>query len=347
MKLRRIQFPGKTLIVSSGDARYQIFALYFISLWQNRFNAKPDLHLAGAAERLPAATDLAYSIKLPGSFLKTWYFFLGRRYKTIVFLNPDLKADRNLRWAARLAGVSNRAGFAPLRSWTLLNHTLPYNAENHHFVHQLKIFFEHLCGEKVSDWQMPRFDQTNLAENPRRTDGLIAIDIADAATAHLAPQLQKLMNIVTRTQTCTLVIRSSDENAAEAEQHVQQFAKNLSTFMTERAIENTQLVLNPPSRDLAQLAATADWVTGTDAELLNLAAFLSVPSLSVFGPLNERVWQPFSTRARALTGDFACRPCTAFPGQVHCTNPVEWQCMRDLTGELWAATLTAQLRRGK
>jgi ADP-heptose:LPS heptosyltransferase len=181
----------------------------------------------------------------------------------------------------------------------------------------------------------------------RRTDGMIAIDIADAATEHLAPQLQKLINLITRSETCTLVVRSSDSSAENAENRVQHFAKNLSTFMTERAIENTQLVLNPPRGDLAALAAATAWVTGTDAEMLNLAAFLSVPSLSVFGPLNERVWQPFSTRARALTGDFACRPCTAFPGRVLCSNPNVWQCMHDLTGELWAATLTAQLRRAR
>jgi ADP-heptose:LPS heptosyltransferase len=347
MRLRRIQYPGKTLVVSSGDPRYQIFAAYFLSLWHRRFNAKPDLCAAGKTNALPLCEDISYKIQLPGNFIKLWFFLLAHKYKTVVFLNPDPKADRSLRWACRLAGIKNRAGFAPLRSWTPLNHSLPYNAENHHFVHQLKIFFEHLSGEKVADWQMPRPPESADSPAGGSPQGLIAIDLADAATEHLTSQLQKLLNLITRSEYCTLVIRSSRGTTGAALTEIRNYAKGLSAYMTERAIENTQLVLDPPVEKLLPLAAAALWVTGTDAELLNLAAFSSVPSLSLFGPLNERVWQPFSTRARALTGEFSCRPCTPFPGEVVCKNPNAWQCMRDLSGELWAATLSAQMRRAK
>ncbi|AFM13346.1 glycosyltransferase family 9 protein [Turneriella parva] len=347
MKLRRIQYPGKTLIVSTGDPRYQLFATYFLSLWHRRFNAKPDFFAVGKEKALPLCEDFSYPSDLPEKFLKQWFFLLAHKYKTVVFLNPDPKADRSLRWACRLAGVTNRAGFAPLRSWTPLNHSLPYNAENHHFVHQLKIFFEHLSGEKVADWQMPRPPEIGDSEASGNVQGLIAMDLADAATEHLTPQLQKLLNLITRSESCTLVIRSSRGEGDTQAAGIKSYAKKLSAYMTERAIENTQLVLNPPVEKLLPLAAGALWVTGTDAELLNLAAFSSVPSLSLFGPLNERVWQPFSTRARALTGEFACRPCTPFPGEVICKNPNAWQCMRDLSGELWAASLSAQLRRAK
>ncbi len=346
MRLRRIQFPGKTLVVASGDARYQIFSLYFLSLWQQRFKSNPDFFHNGETDSVPHFSEVAYSTPVPAKFLQQWFFIMARKYKTVVFLNPDAKADRSLRWACRLAGVKNRAGFAPLRSWALLNHSLPYNAENHHFVHQLKIFFEHLSGEKVADWQMPRLSEDNVSVAERR-HGLIAIDLSDAATGHLTEQLQKLLNLLTRTENCTLVVRRSGVKNDNATSDAREFAKQLSAYMTERAIENTQLVLNPPLEKYLPLVAGAAWVTGTDAQLLNLAAFAGVPSLSVFGPLNERVWQPFSTRARALTGEFACRPCTPIPGEVVCKNPVAWQCMRELSGELWAATLSAQLRRAR
>ena len=347
MRLRRIQYPGKTLVVSSGDARYQIFSLYFLSLWQQRFISKPDFCFAGETERLPLISEVAYITRVPVNFLQQWYFILARKYKTVVFLNPAPGADRSLRWACRLAGVKNRAGFAPLRSWAPLNHSLPYNAENHHFVHQLKIFFEHLSGEKVADWQMPRLPDDEGKAELKHSHGLIAIDLTDAATGYLTEQLQNLMNLLTRGEPCTLVVRSSGVGMVGAVTDARDFAKQLSAYMTERAIENTQLVLNPPDEKLLPLVAGSAWVTGTDAELLNLAAFAGVPSLSVFGPLNERVWQPFSTRARALTGEFACRPCTPIPGQVNCKNPIAWQCMRELSGELWAATLSAQLRRAR
>ncbi len=340
MRLKRIQFPGKTLIVSSGDARYQLFALYFIDLWRQKFVTKPDVCITGEARNIPLIDECAYLVNLPETFLQKWYFLMGRRYQTVVFLNPEARQDLSLKWAARLAGVKQRAGFAPLRSLQPLNFSLPFNAENHHFVHQLKIFFEHLSGEKVMNWQLPRVETGKDREQV--TAGVIAIDVADAAVPHLMPQLQKLINLVTQHSSCTLLIRCS---GSAADQRVQQMAREISTLMTERAIGHTHLVLNPPAEQLPSLLAGAPWVTGVDAVALNLAGFLGIASLSVFGPLNERVWQPFSTRARVLTGDFACRPCTRYPGKITCTNSDEWQCMRGLTGELWAATLTAMARR--
>jgi ADP-heptose:LPS heptosyltransferase len=109
--------------------------------------------------------------------------------------------------------------------------------------------------------------------------------------------------------------------------------------MTERAVKVCELVLNPADIEKLRIVREAEWVTGTDAAALNLAALAGVPSLSIFGPLNERIWQPFATRARTLAGDFACRPCSKFPGAVDCKNPQPWQCVSGVTGELMLATL--------
>lgn len=343
MRLRRIQFPGKTLIVSTGDPKYQIFALYFIALWRQKFGTKPDLAISGESEAIPLLDENAYVVCLPGKFFRQWHFLIGRRYQTVVYLNPDLRQDRSLKWAARMAFIRNRAGFAPLRSFQPLNFSLPFNAENHHFVHQLKVFFEHLSGEKVLNWQLPRLLPDANHEGQRA--GVIAVDVSDPAVDKLKAQLQNLINLVTRTASCTLLIRSNAADDGTNEQRIQLMAREISTLMTERAIENTHLILNPPVSELVSHLGDAPWVTGIDALVLNLAAFLGIPSLSVFGPLNERVWQPFSTRARVLTGDFPCRPCTPLPGKVTCTNADEWQCIRGLTGELWAATLTSMARR--
>jgi ADP-heptose:LPS heptosyltransferase len=340
MKFKRIQFPAKTLIVSSTDSRYMAFIPYFLKLWTDRFSIMPDVN------GMHALTDAwANPVVVPVKFFAALRFLMVTRYRTVVFLNPNPKADRPLKWAARLLFVKHRAGFAPLKGFSTLNYSLPFNTENHHYVHQLKIFFEYLVGEKITDWKKPELPPTTGKANlPKESYGVIAIDTTDPATEHLTIQLTKFINLSARHLHLMLLIGSSAE---KAEQSIpgQDLARHLSQAMTERAVAVTELVMHPNPEQKIAIVREAAWVTGTDAEALNIAALCAVPGLSIFGPLNERVWQPFATRARVLAGDFACRPCTQFPGKITCTNPVAWQCLSGVTGELMTAMLTGMLSR--
>lgn len=346
MKFQRIQFPGNTLIVSSIDFSYTPFVLHFLKLWKDKFIRKADLALPQYAETGSALiAEFAESVALPRNFFPLLLFLRSRRYKTVVFLNPDPKADRALKWATRLLFVKHRAGFAPLKGFHTLNYSLPFNKENHHFVHQLKIFFEYLIGEKVSLWDKPQVEVIPDKNIPAENFAVLAIDVTETATAHLTVQLQKFINIAARN--LRLVLMISERAAADTSETptAQFFARTLSDTMTEHAVKMTELMVNPPMEKKLAFVREAVWVAGTDAEALNLAGLMGVANLSLFGPLNERVWQPFSTRSRVLAGDFSCRPCTEFPGKITCKNPQEWQCMSGVTGELMAATLTGMLQR--
>ncbi len=340
MKFKRIQFPAKTLIVSSLDARYNAFIPYFLKLWGDRFSIRPDVN------GIHALTEhWANPVSVPVGFFASLRFFFRARYSTVVFLNPNPKADRPLKWAARLLFLKHRAGFAPLKGFSTLNYSLPFNTENHHYVHQLKIFFEYLVGEKITDWKKPELPagigNINL---PKESYGVIAVDTADMATEQLKIQLTKFINLSARNLHLMLLISSSADDAQQT-LPAQELARHLSQAMTERAVAVTELIMHPSTEQKIAITREAAWVTGTDAEALNIAALCAVPGLSLFGPLNERVWQPFATRARVLAGDFPCRPCTKLPGKVTCTNPVAWQCLSGVTGELMTATLTGMLQR--
>lgn len=348
MKFRRLNYPGKTLIVQTLDARFDIFAAYFLKFWQEKFKIKADFCRAGAhaADAYNISAEFSEYVALPRGFLRQWWFILKHRYTTVIFLNPDHKADIAIKWAARLAFVQNRAGFAPLRNFLPLNFSLPFNAENHHFVHQLKIFFEHLTGEKIAQWSKPVLAERRLPPvsdiSAHADHGIIALDAADASLPHLLPQLIRFINLVTRDEKCTMIIRSSRPDDADG---AAQLARQLSRAMTERAIDNTLPLINPSADVLIEILNHAAWATGADAEALNLAAHFEIPTLAIFGPLNERVWQPFATRARVMTGEFDCRPCTPFPGTVKCTAAVQWQCVSGASAELLLATLNAARRR--
>lgn len=338
MRFRRITYPGKTLVVDTLDARYRVFTAYFLQFWITRFNSTPDVFSPSTSGLVSAGEEKMQHVHLPGGFFSAWLFLLRARYTTVVFLNPDSKADRSLKWAARLAFIRNRAGFAPLRSFLPLNFSLPYNGENHHFIHQLKLFFEHLTGEKLAQWAKPEIPAANVTAH--RGYGVVALDVADAGLEHQLPQFIRFINLVARDAECVVITRSSTGHGGS-----QDLARAVSAAMTEKAIENAHPLINPPAEKLTTTLANAAWVTGVDAGILNLAALMDVPTLAVFGPLNERVWQPFAPRARVITGEFACRPCTAYPGAVTCTADIAWKCVKGVSAELMLATLAGMLRR--
>lgn len=346
MKFSRIQFPGNTLIVSSIDFSYAPFVLHFLKLWNDKFIRKADISLPESAETGSALiAEFAERVVLPRKFFPLLLFLRSRRYKTVVFLNPDPKADRALKWATRLLFVKHRAGFAPLKGFHPLNYSLPFNKENHHFVHQLKLFFEYLIGEKVPAWDKPQVGVLRDRDIPSENYAVLAIDVTEPATTHLTQQLQKFINIAARNLRLVLMISERAVPDSGQMPTAQYFCRALSETMTEQAVKFTELMVNPPTEKKLAFVSEAVWVAGTDAEALNLAGLMGVANLSLFGPLNERVWQPFSTRSRVLAGDFSCRPCTEFPGKITCKNPQEWQCMSGVTGELMAATLTGMLQR--
>lgn len=348
MKARRLQAPGNTLIVASLDRRYVLFTAWFLELWKNRFATKPLMAYGPQAGDLASGVvyALAEPINLPEGFWALWLYFWRTKIQTLVILNPDLRLSRKLRLAAFLARVRFRAGFAPLRSVSLLNLSLPFNKEKHHYIHQLKTFFEYLTGEKVPTWHSPAFGMPQLAEHYElpplaKPYGLIALNPDEQEAEFVMAQFKKLVNLMARHTSLVLLLRSRLLKQPE----ISTIARSFSDVMTEQALTNTTLVVQPEPTALLRLVANAAWVAAVDAELLNVAGLFAIPSLAIFGPLNERVWQPFSVRSRALTGEFPCRPCTDFPGPVLCTHHTPWACIAGASAELMAASLLALVRR--
>lgn len=346
MKFRRVVAPGRTLVVAGIDPRFTVFTAWFLHLWKQRFAVRPFFAAGVETSKLasPLLQSLAEPVQLPERFFRVLWFLLKGRFGTLIILNPDLRSTWKLRLAARVARVKYRAGFSPLRRITGLNLSLPFNNENHHYVHQLRTFFEYITGEKTTGWTTPEFPRTaitDLPDVPAEPYGIIAFNPDETESQYLESQLKKLTNLMARSSHCLLVLRSRHLGR----QALTRFARSFSEVMTEQALAHTTLLILPDESTLVELLRQAAWIAAADSELLNLAALFAVPSVAVFGPLNERVWQPFSVRTRALTGEFACRPCTAYPGQVECSNAIPWACLAGASAELMAATLTAVLRR--
>ena len=78
-------------------------------------------------------------------------------------------------------------------------------------------------------------------------------------------------------------------------------------------------------RSLMALLARATLVVGSDTGPIHLAALLRRPTVTIFGPKDERIYRPIG-EGEVVTADVPCRPCR----KRRCEDPV---CIRNITVE--------------
>ncbi|NOZ64528.1 MAG: glycosyltransferase family 9 protein [Caldiserica bacterium] len=70
------------------------------------------------------------------------------------------------------------------------------------------------------------------------------------------------------------------------------------------------IIFNPPLSRLKQILLQARLFVGNDSGVTHLAAFLGVPTLSIFGPTSPRVWGPRGKRVKIIYRKYPCSPCS-------------------------------------
>ncbi len=72
-------------------------------------------------------------------------------------------------------------------------------------------------------------------------------------------------------------------------------------------------------------------VIANDSAVVHFAEAMNVPALAIFGPtVDEFGYGPFLEKSRTMEVELSCRPCSR-NGKGRCTNPIERQCLRDIT----------------
>jgi heptosyltransferase-3 len=96
--------------------------------------------------------------------------------------------------------------------------------------------------------------------------------------------------------------------------------------------ENREATLHELSdlQDLVKLLRTAHGFIGNDSGVAHLAAFLSLPTLVVFGPSDPDRWRPAGRRVGIVRPQMDCSPCFESQGE----NCDHQQCLRSISPEL-------------
>jgi heptosyltransferase II len=70
-----------------------------------------------------------------------------------------------------------------------------------------------------------------------------------------------------------------------------------------------------------------DAIIGVDSGTLHMAAAVGIPTIALFGPMDEKRWQPLG--ATIVTNPLACRPC-----ELKKPCPIGFECMTGLTSQM-------------
>jgi heptosyltransferase-2 len=92
--------------------------------------------------------------------------------------------------------------------------------------------------------------------------------------------------------------------------------------------------------EFVQLVPGCDLFVTNDTGTMHVAAALSVPTLAIFGPTNERETRPLGLRVEVVTGEAFCRPCKL----RHC--PIDHRCMNSVSVDRVLGVAEMLLRKG-
>jgi len=81
--------------------------------------------------------------------------------------------------------------------------------------------------------------------------------------------------------------------------------------------------------ELAGLLKTGGGFIGNDSGVSHLAAFIGLPTVSVFGPSDPKTWKPMGRAVKVVRYDLECSPCFE-TGTVGCE---EMECFNGITSE--------------
>ncbi len=245
----------------------------------------------------------------------------NRQYDTAFVLKRSLSSA----FLAFLSGIPTRIGFNTEGRRFLLTHPVSYQPDQpeiESFLDLLRAVHVPVSGTELESWWSPT-EESKAATliTPYRTRKNILLHLTssnsakqwpDASAAQLA---QWLLTNPERELHC--VGAASDAPVYEA------LTKELPDALQPR-LHNWcgQLSLLESMAFLKKM----DGVIGVDSGTLHMAAAVGVPVIALFGPMDERKWQP--PGSVAVTANVACRPCNLkVPCHYH------YQCMSKISLE--------------
>ncbi len=250
----------------------------------------------------------------------------------------DLSLSNQFGFFLATMGVPLRVGFCYRGRGKFLNRTLPLGGYADKHVAQYQLELLHLLDEEAGDSSMSFACSREAAESAASLlrdmglghgDGLIGIAPGGGdswgtqahykrwSPGHFAGLCDRLAAAGHR-----LILLGSDTDNPVAEKIQKKLRVPLPCATGRCSLETT-----------AALIKRCEFIVTNDGGLLHMAVAQDVPTVSFFGPTDEKVYGPFprSTMHLVLSHDLECRPCYNNFRMPAC--PYEKKCLEELSPE--------------
>jgi len=104
---------------------------------------------------------------------------------------------------------------------------------------------------------------------------------------------------------------------------------DLSEMFLQQKMSNPKIHTIETLTELAGLLKTGGGFIGNDSGVSHLAAFLGLPTVTVFGPSDPEIWKPIGRAVTIVRPDIECSPCFE-TGKVKCK---EMECFNRISPE--------------
>jgi len=326
----KLSHPGKTLFYYSGDNAFIGFVDPIIEYWKQAYQLPVEFVISESSPNR----------EVRRSFFGWCAYFQSKKFRTIIFLNPNYRTDRKQKLAAWLMRTPHRVGFTPSKNFDYLNISLFFNIQNGHYLHQLKNLLEYATVTKIK-LEPILYSESTVKRNHLKAKTnesiLIALD-ANMLDPLETENISKLINLLSRTFSIDLLL--SGQDAARIA------ARKISHPLTDHALSILNPVVDATQNEISLLIQQCTLATGNDYASLIEASQRQIPTISFFSSLNERIWQPFSNKSRAMTVDLPCRPCQKFPDlPIECKHSEIWACRHKIPAEIVYANILSILNK--
>jgi heptosyltransferase-2 len=250
-----------------------------------------------------------------------------RRYDTAFVLKRSFSSAA----LAFLAGIPERIGFDTERRGFLLTRRTPYRPEQHEvdsFLSVLEAVGIPILDRHLEAWWRPEEAESakqRLLESVEASEP--ALSGVSNVALHLSSSNRAKEWPAVHAGVFTEWLLSRPERhvhclgaASDAPLYQSLQAKLPETVRNRLHIHCGQMSLTTSLAFLKQM----DWVVGVDSGTLHMAAAVGAPVVALFGPMDERKWQP--PGATVVTNPLPCRPCHL---KIACHRNLE--CMSGIT----------------
>lgn len=276
--------------------------------------------------------------------IKKFYLFWREIRKRRFDITIDLSLGREYAFLCWLVGIKERRGFNYKGRGRFLTHKIPFGGFNDKPVGEYYLGLINLRPDKIETVLLPTYGDRERIDNFFKQSGIAERDVLIGIAPGGGAAFGKVK---------AHYKRWAPEKFAELAERVIGLGvspillwgpgeENLVEFIQDKINNGVLIAPKTSIREMAVLMKRCKLVICNDGGMLHIAVSQGVPTISIFGPTDEKVYGPYppSEKHIVIKSNVHCRPCYRRFKLSECNTK---ECMEDISVETIFSTIRGKL----